>query len=108
MFLKSGAEINNSAVVNEISKIINQVYKLLPSREENLNWESPLNTIIQELSGMDRLLLDYHDILFTLLCKLEGLFLLINEDDFFTYRRTIFECLNLLSSLKESVITCKD
>ena len=108
MILKSGAEINNNAVINEISKIINQVYKLLPSREENLDWETPLSTIIQELSGMDRLLLDYHDILFALLCKLEGLFLLINEEDFFAYRRTIFECLNLLSSLKERVVTCKD
>lgn len=37
MILKSGAEIDNNAVINEISKIINQVYKLLPSREENLD-----------------------------------------------------------------------
>lgn len=108
MILSCGANIQNEAIVKEISKIINQIYKLLPSREEGLDWEVLLNTIIQELSGMDRLLLDFNDILFALLCKLESLYLLINEDDFFTYRRTIFECLNLMSTLKEGVASCQD
>ena len=57
---------------------------------------------------MDKLLNNYHEILFPLLCKLEGLYTLTKEEDFFSYRRTIFECLNLLSSLKEGVLLCQD
>lgn len=108
MILRTGAQIDNAAAAKELSRIINQIYKLLPSREENIDWERPLSTIIQELSGMDRLLLDYHDILFALLSKLEGLFLLLNEDDFLDYRRTIFECLSLANELKEKILECKD
>lgn len=108
MILKNGAYIRNTAIVENLKKLTNQVYKLLPNREENIDWETPLNTIIEELSGMDKLLIDYHEILFPLLCKLEGLFDLTGDDDFFSYRRTIFECLNLLSSIKEGVQSCQD
>jgi hypothetical protein len=54
---------------------------------------------------MDRLLLDQQPILFKLLCKLEGLFILIDKDDFQLYRSIIFECLSLLSLLINS---CQD
>ena len=54
---------------------------------------------------MDRLLIDEHEILLPLLCKLEGLFTLTEENDFFEYRRTIFEALGLVSSLIEK---CQD
>ena len=108
MITLTGANINNEAIVENLKKLINQIYKLLPNREENVDWQTPLSTIIEELSGMDQLLKDYHNILFPLLCKLQGLYILTQEDDFFLYRRTIFECLNLLSSMKEEVIKCQD
>ena len=103
MVIKYGADINSEAIVVNLKRITNQIYKLLPNREEGIDWEIPLTTIMEELSGMDRLLIDQHEILFSLLSKLEGLFILINEEDFFQYRRTIFECLSLMSSLKENV-----
>ena len=108
MRLDNGAEIDNTAIVANFKKLTNQVYKLLPNREENIDWETPLSTIIEELSGMDKLLSNYHETLFPLLCKLEGLYSLTKEEDFFFYRRTIFECLNLLSSLREEVLKCQD
>ena len=52
---------------------------------------------------MDRLLVDQHNVFFPLLCKLEGLFELDEEEDFFSYRRTIFESLNLMSNIIENV-----
>lgn len=100
MILKYGAEIDNSAIDKNLNRITNQIYKLLPNREENSDWQKPLTTIIEELAGMDRLLFDQHDILFPLLCKLEGLFLLSEDKDFFLYRRTIFECLGLINNIK--------
>ena len=72
-------------------------------REEGSNWEKPLETLLEELKGMDRLLLDQHKVFFSLLCKLEGLFELTHDDDFDRYRGTIFECLSLLNTIKENV-----
>lgn len=101
-------EINNKAIIDNIKKLINQIYRLLPIREEILDWETPLGTIIEELSGMDSLLLQYHSLFFPLLCKLEGLYQLKEEEQFKTYRRTIFECLNILSSIKGEIEKCQD
>lgn len=99
MLIKYEAEIQDSSIYFNLKRITNQVYKLLPSREEGVDWERPLETLIEELAGMDKILIDQHDILFPLLCKLEGLFILTKEDDFPLYRRTIFECLGLISEL---------
>ncbi len=107
MILKNNIEIETTAVYANIKKLTNQIYKLLPNREENIDWQTPLSTIIEELGGMSRLL-ENHDVLFTLLCKLEGLYTLTEENDFFLYRRTIFECLNLLSTLKGEIEACQD
>ena len=100
MILKYGAEIDKSAIDKNLNRITNQIYKLLPSREEKSDWQKPLTTIIEGLAGMDRLLFDQHEVLFPLLCKLEGLFLLSEDKDFFLYRRTIFECLGLINNIK--------
>lgn len=105
MIIKYNTEIDNDAICSDLKKITNQIYKLLPNREEYIDWETPLETIIEELSGMDRLLIGQHEILFPILCKLEGLFTLTKEEDFFSYRRTIFECLSLMNSLMKS---CQD
>ena len=100
MILKYGAEIDKSAIDKNLNRITNQIYKLLPSREEKSDWQKPLTTIIEELAGMNRLLFDQPEVLFPLLCKLEGLFLLSEDKDFFLYRRTIFECLGLINNIK--------
>lgn len=102
MLIKYEAEIQDSSIYFNLKRITNQVYKLLPSREEGVDWERPLETLIEELAGMDKILIDQHDILFPLLCKLEGLFVLTKEDDFPLYRRTIFECLGLISELMKA------
>ena len=103
MIIKYGLDIPSVDVQLSLKRIINQVYKLLPTREENNEWRKPLETIIEELCGMERLLNDHTVIFFTLLCKLEGLFSLVEEEDFSLYRRTIFECLGLLNNIKENV-----
>ena len=41
---------------------------------------------------------------FTLLNKMEGLQLLTEDSDFLCYRRTIFECLNLINVVKNEVL----
>lgn len=103
MIIKYDAYIDGEAIKINLKRLANQIYKLLPSREEGLDWEKPLSTIIEEFSGMSMLLLEGHKILFSLLCKLEGLFTLTKEDDFMAFRKTIFECLNLVGELKNVV-----
>lgn len=98
-------EIDNEAIFSNLKRLTNQIYKLLPNREENIDWENPLKTIIEEFCGMARLLPNQQIVIFSLICKLEGLFTL-NEDSesaFFEYRRTIFECLNLVQEIKKSI-----
>lgn len=95
----NNASIDNQAIVVNLKRITNQIYKLLPSREEGLDWEKPLSTLLEEISGMNQILIGQHEILFPLLCKLEGLFILTQKEDFFLFRRTIFECLSLINEL---------
>ena len=83
MIIETGADIRKEAIAANLKRIVNQTYKLLPNREENVDWQTPLTTIIEELSGMDRLLINYHNDLFAALCKLEGLFKLTKEEDFY-------------------------
>lgn len=99
MITKYNVEVQNEAIVANLRRITNQVYKLLPSREEGADWEKPLSTLIEEIMGMNRLLVGQHEILFPLQCKLEGLFVLTGTEDFFLFRRTIFECLSLINDL---------
>ena len=49
---------------------------------------------------MKRLILNQDSLFFTIICKMEGLFDLTDDnEDMPLYRRTIFECLSLLNSL---------
>ena len=104
MIIKENVIADNAVILN-IKKIINQIYKLLPGREEGLDWRSPLSTIIEELAGMSKLVQFNKEDFFSLLCKLEGLYTLTEEEDFFLYRRTIFECLSIVEGLMKS---CQD
>lgn len=104
MKLKYNIEIEDKIISQRLQNLINQIYKLLPSREEGVDWEKPLETIIEELVGLERLMDGgYPEIFLPLLCKLEGLFSLTNVEDFSWYRRTIFECLGLMNELKKEL-----
>lgn len=101
--LTSGITINVKSIDFNLKRIINQVYKLLPMREQDRDWEKPLQTLIEQLSGMKRLIIGQDDLFFLILCKMEGLFSLNKEEDMATYRRIIFECLGLLNTLNTNV-----
>ena len=104
MILKYDIEMDNKVISDRLQNLINQIYKLLPSRQEGLNWEKPLQTVLEELAGIQRLMdCGYSEIYFPLLSKLEGLYSLADEEDFFCYRRTIFECLGLLNDLQKQL-----
>ena len=99
MELKYDITIDDDVIRRDLERITNQIYKLLTNREEGIDWVKPLETLIVELSGMERLCVGNQEVFFPLLCKLEGLFTLDKDEDFFLFRRTIFDCLNLMNSL---------
>ena len=104
MILKYNIQINSNIIAQRFQSLINQIYKLLPVREEKSDWEKPLQTIMEQLVGMQRLLnCGDSEIYFALLNKLEGLYSLTKDEDFFNYRRTIFECLSLMNILKNEI-----
>lgn len=102
MKLKYDFDINGRDIAAEVSRLLNQVFKLLPLREEEADWQKPLSNIMEELSGMQRLIENQQD-LFMLISKLEGLFELTKKEDFGLFRSTIFECLGILSKIKQEV-----
>ena len=103
MFLKYNIEIDKRVLLEDLERITNQIFKLLPVREEGGDWESPLRNLLIELAGLDSLLLENVDF-FSLICKMEALLLLTEKEDFFAFRRTIFECLNILGEVKKCLL----
>ena len=96
MMTKYGMEVEKEDFDVYLSTLKNKIYKLLPLREENSEWGKYLTTILIELSGLESLLCNQVYLL-SLVAKLEGLYKL---EDFMIYRRTIFECLNLIDELR--------
>lgn len=103
LFLKYGVSIDKEDFSINIKRIINQLYKILPMREQGKDWKKPLETLIEQLCGMKRLIVNQDSLFFMIICKMEGLFdLTDDEKDMPLYRRTIFECLSLLNSLNKN------
>lgn len=99
MIFKYGIEFDKEAVLKNIDRITNQIFKLLPIREEGGDWETPLQNLILEITGMKILWIDQPE-LFSLLCRMEALLVLTEDNEFFAFRKLIFECLGLLGSIK--------
>lgn len=69
-------------------------------KEHDEDWVKQLDTVSIEIAGINALIEDYKTSQFLqLLCKLEGL-KQQQEISFDTYRKTVFEAINLLQGLK--------
>ncbi|MEG0775638.1 hypothetical protein [Clostridium sp.] len=93
---KYGFKVNKTDINGYLSIQKNKIYKLLPLREEGLEWDKFLNSILVELSGFNKLF-DNKVALMATMAKLEGLY---EIEDFMVYRKTIFECLNSIDELE--------
>lgn len=96
MITKYGREITLEEWNDYLKKIKNDIFKLLPLREEKLDWEKHLNTVMLELNGFQSLI--KQDRFLSVLAKTESLLLL---KDFWIYRKTIFEILSILDGMEE-------
>ena len=81
-----------------IQRLTNQLWKLIPMRENNEDWEKQLNTVIIEIAGLNEIFISTPQFL-QLISKLKGL--QVEEVSFILYRKIVFESINLLQELKK-------
>ena len=94
---KYGIEISEEIIATNIKRLTNQLWKLIPMRENEENWLNQLETVIIEIVGLKEIFLLTPSFL-VLLSKLEGL-KAIEDLDFSLYRKTVFECITLLREI---------
>lgn len=90
--------IFSQEVINKtISRLTNQLWKLIPMKENEEDWQKQLNTVIIEIAGLNKIFMQTPQFL-QILSKLEGI---DKSFDFQIYRKTVFETINLLQELKK-------
>ena len=97
---KYNIDFSKEEIKEEIIRLTNQLWKLIPMWENNEDWEKQLNTVIIDIAGKDEIFLHNSHFL-QLLSKLEGI--RVSEDiEFNIYRKTIFECINLINEVDKN------
>lgn len=93
---KYDIKFSEEVIRKNITRLTNQMWKLIPMRENEENWEKQLETVIIEVVGLNEIFVMCPTFL-QLLSKLEGL--RVKEMNFELYRKTVFECINLIQEL---------
>ena len=97
MINKYNFEFDKKVIKADTHRLVNQLWKLIPMRENNEPWDTHLSVMIEEISGLNEIYQNQIDFL-VLLSKLEGLKSEVC-DDFMIYRKTVFRCIELLVRL---------
>ena len=92
---KYGIDIPEEDVNKNVRRLTNQLWKLIPMREHEEDWQKQLDTVILEIAGLNEIFMG--SAFFYSLSKLEAL--RIKETNFELYRKTIFECISLIQGL---------
>lgn len=101
MIDKYEIKFSNEVVMSNIMRLINQIWKLIPMRENEENWQKQLNNVIIEIAGLNEIFVQDSHFL-QLLANLEGL--QVKDDiSFEIFRTKVFESINLLSGLKHEL-----
>lgn len=91
-------QFTQEAIEQDLKRLINQLWKLIPMRENQEDWQEHLNILIEEISGLIAIY-NYNYKGLILLSKLEGLTSDVCEDNFMIYRKTVFRCIDLLAQV---------
>lgn len=89
---KYNIDFSEVDIVCNNRRLTNQLWKLIPMRENGEDYEKQLDTVILEFVGLNELFVG--PIYLQILSKLEGL--RVKETSFEFYRKTIFECISLV------------
>ena len=92
---KYGIDIPEEDVNKNVRRLTNQLWKLIPMREHEEDWQKQLDTVILEIAGLNEIFMG--SAFLQTLSKLEAL--RIKETNFELYRKTICECISLIQGL---------
>lgn len=92
---KYSLNFNDTAISGNKVRLINQLWKVLPMRENDEEWEKQVDVVINDLIGLNEVLYLGSDYLL-LLSKLE---FLKKSQDFISFRKTVFESISLLDKV---------
>ena len=92
---KYDIEFSYEDISANVKRMTNQLWKLIPMREHEEDWQKQLDTVILEIVGLNEIFIG--PLFLQMLSKLEGL--RIQETTFELYRKTIFECISILQEL---------
>ena len=93
---KHNIKLKESTFNSNVDRLTNQIWKLIPMRENGEDWEFHLENVILELVGLHNTIIDV-DFL-QLVSKLEGL--KERNAEFDIYRKNVFESISLLRGVK--------
>ena len=97
---KYDLEFSKEVINKNVMRLTNQVWKLIPMRENEEDWQKQLETVLLEIVGLDEIFSHKVEYL-QILSKLEGL--KIEEDvEFQFFRKTVFEIITLLAGCKNA------
>ena len=92
---KYDIEFSYEDISANVKRMTNQLWKLIPMREHEEDWEKQLDTVIIEIAGLNEIFVG--PVFLQALSKLEGL--RVQETNFELYRKTVFECISLIQEL---------
>jgi hypothetical protein len=95
LITKYGFEFRAHDIEVNVRRLTNQLWKLIPMREHEEDWEKQLDTVIIEIAGLNEIFIG--PVFLQALSKLEGL--RVQETNFELYRKTVFECISLIQEL---------
>lgn len=84
---------------SNVARLTNQLWKLIPMRENDEDWKKQIDTVLIEIVGLNEICSSMPQFL-QLLSKLEGIRIKGSELSFESYRKTVFESISLLQRLK--------
>lgn len=96
METKYGFVFNKEEINKEVIRLTNQIWKLIPMKENKEPWNKQLETVIVNIAGKSEIF-PHNSQFLQLLSNLEGL--RVTDIEFSTYRKIVFECISLLNDL---------
>ncbi len=94
----SNIKISEESFKSDVNRLTNQLWKLIPMKENEENWLEQLNSVLVEIRGLSEIFYEKDNFLI-LLSKLEGLRVSDKDIPFSIYRKTIFESISLLRGM---------
>ena len=91
-----GFSFPEEVIHSDVKRLTNQLWKLIPMKENEEDWSKQLNSVIIEIAGKHTIF-NADQRFLQLLSKLEGL--KVENLEFMLYRKTVFECINLLQEI---------